>query len=349
MIKNNRGFTLIEIMITISITVIIMGTVLAMLTASVKVYNQIDESNSVLNSASSTLEMVREMTFNAQEIKISNETIVPITDNSVICICAIDNSIYLDGNVVQSAKGSKADKMELIFSKANTNTNDDKTNLLDVKLDITDKNNNPLIEQQAISLFLNNVENISGDDEGNCIIITKGDGTVTPPTIDDGSGDEATTVNPPEVTTNAGVSTEATTEATTLSEVTTVETTETTTESEFQGGTLNIGNNSLGVSSGSGYLETNKENSYIYCEWLVSDLEKNSAELDDGDYFKFYLPVDCKRINIKQSSGEMMYIETASGNKITNKASTVKIEPAVAGWYIIKGSDINLNKIEFKL
>ena len=168
LIKDKRGFTLIEIIVAMAITTIIVGTISAMIIFAHKSYYNVENTNSVLNGVNAVTEMVREYTFDAEEAEIMDVTSIPTVDPEYMSICCIDNTVYVDGNVYETAKGMGGETLILQFSA------DSGSKLLKYKLDVFDENNNPLIESQDLSAYLNSCdENIKGVATGNCIVIKR--------------------------------------------------------------------------------------------------------------------------------------------------------------------------------
>ncbi len=174
--KNKKGFTLIELIIAIAITVIIIGTVTSMVVYSYKAYYSADKTSAVLDASNTITEMVREYIFNAEEAEISNITAPPSIESGYTYIYCLDNCVYADGALIQSAKGIGAAIMTLDFS---TDTVDDDDNkMITYTLNILDENGKQLIAENRTDAFLNKCDDgITGIESGNCLKVKK---TVTP-------------------------------------------------------------------------------------------------------------------------------------------------------------------------
>ncbi len=224
--KNKAGFTLVEVLIAMAITTIIVGTISSMVLVAQKSYINVESSNSVLNGVNSITEMVREYTFSTTEAEISNVTAVPANIPDYTIIACIDNQIYVNGALQQSAKGIGISTLALEFSA------DPDSKLLSYTLSGTKEDGSAAFATQSLTAYLNACEEgIKGDATGNCLTVCVGE--LTPAGVGGGGGaggggggtpvpetpTEATTAAPaPEATTEATTTapvTEAPTEATT--------------------------------------------------------------------------------------------------------------------------------------
>lgn len=168
LIKNKKGFTLIEVIIAIAVTTVILGTVSSMVIFAYKSYHHADERTSVLNSANSITEMVREYTFNAVEAEISTITAPPAPETDYTFIYCLNNEIYVDNSLLQSAKGIGIGTLELAFLA------DSDSQLLKYRLKMLDSAGQPALQEQNVEVFLNNcLGKIVCDAEGNCLKIKK--------------------------------------------------------------------------------------------------------------------------------------------------------------------------------
>lgn len=165
-LKSKEGFTLVELIIAIAVTTVIMGTITLMVVQSHKSYYKVTNESEVMNVMNSVLENIREATFNSSTLKISNETALPTLNSGETAFTCIDNSIYLDENLMHSGSSMGVANVSLKFSKASEKK---------IKCEISMKNESgkDIIQSQSVELFLNNVNQIQGDSDGNCIIFTK--------------------------------------------------------------------------------------------------------------------------------------------------------------------------------
>lgn len=165
-LKSKEGFTLIELIIAIAVTTIIMGTITLVVVQSHKSYYKVNNESEVMNVMNSVLENVRETTFNSSDLKISNETALPTLNSDETAFTCIDNSIYLDGNLMHSGSSMGVANVNLQFSKVSEKK-------LKCEISMKDENGKDIIQSQSVELFLDNVNQIQGDSDGNCIIFKK--------------------------------------------------------------------------------------------------------------------------------------------------------------------------------
>ncbi len=173
-LNNKKGFTLVEVLVTVFVTVIIIGAATSMVLYSYKSYHSADKTTSVLNGVNSITEAVREITFNASEAEITEVTAVPAAESGTTIICCIDNAVYMDNHIIQSAKGMNISALSLTFEADNSSENG---KILKYKITAADENGEQAIEPQELSAYLNNCLGDIEGTTGNCLKIKKTDVT----------------------------------------------------------------------------------------------------------------------------------------------------------------------------
>ncbi len=169
-IKNKSGFTLIEMIVAVAVTVIVIGTLTSMVMYAYKSYHKADATSTVLNGINSITEAVRELTFNATEAEISNVTAPPTVEVGYTSIYCIDGSVYVDGNVIQSAKGIGTATLEISFEADNSGTNG---KVVKYKITADKENGEQAIQPQELTAYLNNCMGDILGGTGNCIKVKK--------------------------------------------------------------------------------------------------------------------------------------------------------------------------------
>lgn len=169
-LNGKKGFTLIEVIIAMAITVIIVGTISSMVLVAYKSYYNIESSTSVVDGVNSITETVRELTFNTTEVEISQVTAQPVFESGYNYIYCLDNTVYLDSGVLQSANGMGISSLSLEFSKGATD------GTLSYVLQAIEEDGSD--RGQTMNMFLNACDSgISGDSTGNCIKFIRGEHT----------------------------------------------------------------------------------------------------------------------------------------------------------------------------
>ncbi len=171
---DKKGFTLIEMIIAVAVSVIIIGTISSMVIYAYKSYYNTDKTGTVLNGVNSVTEAVRELTFNAVEVEIKDVVSEPDIEEGCTAIYCIDNKIYIDGGVIQSAKGLNLSRLDLTFELDTNRETDGKYKTVKYILTANDENGNQAIEPQNLSLFFNNCDAGVVGTSGNCIIVKRG-------------------------------------------------------------------------------------------------------------------------------------------------------------------------------
>lgn len=165
-LKGKEGFTLIELIIAVAVAVVIIGTVTLMVVQSHKSYYKVANESEIMSAMNSVLESVRESTFNATDLKISSETVLPTLNSDETAFTCIANSIYLDRNLMHSGSSLGAASVSLKFSKVSEKK-------LKCEISMKDENGKDIIKSQSVELLLDNVNQIQGSSDGNCIIFKK--------------------------------------------------------------------------------------------------------------------------------------------------------------------------------
>lgn len=167
LLNSKKGFTLIEIIIAIGVATIVIGTVSAVVLQSNRSFHHIDERSNVVNGVNSILENIREITFDAEKLEITEETGAPVsTESNVSYISCIDGKVTIDSNVFQTKEGMGVADLDVTFEKSGT-----EGKILRCTVTVKDASGENVIEPQSVDLLLNNVQTINGS-SGNCIKIT---------------------------------------------------------------------------------------------------------------------------------------------------------------------------------
>lgn len=131
-LKQNKGFTLVELLIAMSLMVILMGALLMVFNTAQRTNIEANETNDKLNSSQQVIETVRKMTANAVALEVTQVTSLddlPTTglvtvngvESNVSCITSLDNVIYLDKTPIANAESLYADTLSLTFKGGSSN------------------------------------------------------------------------------------------------------------------------------------------------------------------------------------------------------------------------------------
>lgn len=131
-LKQNKGFTLVELLIAMSLMVILMGALLMVFNTAQRTNIEANETNDKLNSSQQIIETVRKMTANAVALEVTQVTSLddlPATglvtvngvESNVSCITSLDNVIYLDKTPIANAESLYADTISLTFKAGSSN------------------------------------------------------------------------------------------------------------------------------------------------------------------------------------------------------------------------------------
>lgn len=162
--RNNDGFTLIEIMVTVAVSMIILGTVTAMLFTAYRVNASVSESNKVLNASSSIFETVRKISAGAEIVEVTDTLPADLTGKDYIS--CVDNVVTVNGGKLYNAADLNAARLILKYT-----VEDAGKGVVQCELSILDANGDNMVQPQIQALYLDEATSIVGT-EGNYIVFT---------------------------------------------------------------------------------------------------------------------------------------------------------------------------------
>lgn len=117
MIKNNKGFTLIEILLAITLSTVLITTSVSIMQSVMGASSSVvrdSERNKLINS---TMETVRNSVSNAISMDVLSVNGISdiVVDGNHDFIYCVDNTIYLNGSKILTGKEIGAESLQLVY------------------------------------------------------------------------------------------------------------------------------------------------------------------------------------------------------------------------------------------